>query len=141
MSFSIQLDPPQFLGAGGQLAIGPDDVVTRHLAMLVLGECSQSSIAQVAAQFGYSRQRYYQLLDAFSQGGAAALQPRPTGPRSNYRRTPELIRRVISQRFLDPDCSADVITQKLRQKELPISQRSVERIIADYGLQKKTLRP
>lgn len=141
MSFSIQLAPPQFHGAGGQLAIRPDDVVTRHLAMLVLGECSPGSIAQVAAQFGYSRQRYYQLLDAFSQGGSAALQPRPTGPKSNYRRTPELVRRVISQRFLDPDCSAEVITQKLRQKELPISQRSVERIIADYGLQKKTLRP
>jgi hypothetical protein len=28
----------------------------------------------------------------------------------------------------------------LRQQGNPISQRSVERIIADYGLQKKTLR-
>ena len=37
----------------------------------------------------------------------------------------------------DPDCSSEVITQKLRQKTHSISQRSVERIIADCGLQKK----
>jgi transposase len=141
MSFSILSDPLQFQGVGGQLSLRPDDLVARHLAMLVLGECSELPVTQVAHQFGYSRQRYYQLLAAFTQGGSSALQPRPTGPKSNYRRTPEIVRRVISQRFLDPDCSADVIAQKLLQKDIPISQRSVERIIADYGLQKKTLRP
>jgi hypothetical protein len=48
---------------------------------------------------------------------------------------------VIRYRFLDPDCSVDVVAQKLRQQGHPISTRSVERIVADYGLQKKTLRP
>jgi len=141
MSLSIVSDPLHFLGSGGQFPIRSDDIVARHLAMLVMGECSELPVSQVAGLFGYSRQRYYQLLAAFQQGGSAALLPRPTGPKSNYRRTPEIVRRVISQRFLDPDCSPDVIAQKLLQKHFPISQRSVERIIADYGLQKKTLRP
>ena len=51
-----------------------------------------------------------------------------------------MIRLVIRHRFLDAEASAEVIAQKLRQQGNPISQRSVERIIADYGLQKKTLR-
>ena len=34
---------------------------------------------------------------------------------------------------------ADVIAQKLRQTGFPISTRSVERVIGDFGLQKKTL--
>jgi hypothetical protein len=46
---------------------------------------------------------------------------------------------VIRHRFLDPDASAEVIAQKLRQCEWPISTRSVERVIEQFGLQKKTL--
>jgi hypothetical protein len=139
MSFSIDSDPLRFRGPGGQLNFDPNDILAQQLAMLITGECSDRPVAEVAASFGYSRQRYYQLLNAFRQGGSQALQPKPTGPKSDHRRTPEVIRRVISQRFLDPDCSAEVITQKLVQKNFPISKRSVERIIADYGLQKKTL--
>lgn len=141
MSFSIASDPIHFHGPGGQLHILPSDSLSQHLAMLVLGECSELPITEVVQRFGYSRQRYYQLLAAFAKGGSAALLPRVTGPKSDYRRTSEVVRRVISQRFLDPECSPAVIAQKLVQKDIPISQRSVERIIADFGLQKKTLRP
>jgi transposase len=142
MAIEIIPDPLHFLGPAGQLPIRSDDVVARHLAMLILGECSELPVAEVARKFDYSRQRYYQLLAAYSKSGSSALEPRPTGPKSNYRRTPEMVRRVIAQRFVDPDCSAEVIAQKIRQQQqFPISQRSVERIIADYGLQKKTLRP
>ena len=84
-----------------------------------------------------SRQRYYQLLDLFTAGGLAALTPQKTGPKSNYRRTDQVVRQVLRYRFLDPDSSPEVIAQKLRQREFPISDRSVSRIIADYGIQKK----
>ena len=47
---------------------------------------------------------------------------------------------VIRHRFLDPDASAEVIAQKLAQTHQLLSIRSVQRVIADYGLQKKTLR-
>jgi hypothetical protein len=63
------------------------------------------------------------------------------GPKTDYRRTEQVVRLVIRHRFLDADASPQVIAQKLRQAGLSISQRSVERIIADYGLQKKTLHP
>ncbi|MCX6880645.1 MAG: hypothetical protein NTW21_43590, partial [Verrucomicrobia bacterium] len=55
----------------------------------------------------------------------------------DYRRTDEVIRLAIRLRFPDPAVSPEVIAQKLRQLGHAISTRSVERIIADYGLQKK----
>jgi transposase len=107
--------------------------------MLIEGECEGLGPSEAARKYGFSKQRYHQLRDAFEQGGAHALANRPRGPKRNYRRTDEVVRQVIRHRFLDPQASADVIAQKLRQTGLPISTRSVERVIADYGLQKKTL--
>jgi len=43
----------------------------------------------------------------------------------------------MRHRGLDPDASADVIAQKLTQSSFTSSVRSVDRIIADFGLQKK----
>lgn len=130
-----------FSGPTGSLTVSDDDVVSRRLAMLIQGQCENVSVSQVAQLFDYSRQRYYQLLDRFQKDGALGLLPETPGPKSDYRRTEQIIRLVIRYRFLDAECSVDVIAQKLRQQGHTISTRSVERIVADYGLQKKTLRP
>jgi transposase len=92
-----------------------------------------------ARKYGLSRARYFQLRAAYRRSGALGLKSRKRGPKQNYRRTPEVVRQVIRHRFLDPDASAEVIAQKLQQTGLPISIRSVARVVEDYGLQKKTL--
>jgi hypothetical protein len=48
------------------------------------------------------------------------------------------VRQIIRYRFLDPQMSLEVIAQKLNQNGCPIAIRSVERVISEYGLQKKT---
>ena len=126
-------------GDHGSLPVGQEDEVARKLAMLIEGQCEGLGPIQAAEKHGFTKQRYYQLLHAYEEGGAHALTNGTRGPKHNYRRTDELVRQVIRHRFLDPEASADVIAQKLRQTGLPISTRSVERVIADYGLQKKTL--
>ena len=131
----------RFSGPGGSLAVSEDDEISRRLAMLMVGECEGKGAAQAAQQFHFSRQRYYQLLEAFDAEGALGLALEARGPKTDYRRTDQMVRLVIRHRFLDAEASAEVIAQKLRQQGNTISQRSVERIIADYGLQKKTLRP
>jgi polysaccharide deacetylase 2 family uncharacterized protein YibQ len=80
------------------------------------------------------------LLEQFEAEGALALLSKVRGPKTNYRRTEELVRQIIRHRFLDPEASAEVIAQKLQQAHQLISIRSVERVISDFGLQKKTLR-
>jgi transposase len=130
----------QLQGAEGTLAVLEDDEITLKLAMLYEGECEGLGPTAAARKFGYSKQRYYQLLQAFSERGAIALLSNKRGPKTNYRRTDEVVRLVIRHRFLDPEASAEVIAQKLQQGGWEISIRSVERVIEIYGLQKKTLR-
>lgn len=128
-----------FVGPGGPLPVLPDDEVTRKLAMLIEGECGELGPSRAAKGFGFSRQRYFQLRAAFLQKGAMGLMSAKRGPKTNYRRSNELVCQAIRHRFLDPDASSEVIAQKLRQCGFKISKRSVDRIFAEYGLQKKTL--
>ena len=135
----FSLKQSAFLSEHGSLAIGQNDEVAYKLAMLLDGECLGLGPSAAAAKYDYTRQRYFQLKRAFLSQGSQALHDRLRGPKTNYRRTDEIVRQIIRHRFLDTDVSAEVIAQKLRQTRHPISIRSVHRVIADYGLQKKTL--
>jgi hypothetical protein len=137
----MHFDREQFtlVGPSGTLPVAREDEVTTKLAMLIEGECEGLGPLKAAQKYGYTKQRYFQLRQAFAAQGAQALQSRPRGPKRNYRRTDEVVRQVIRHRFLDPEASPEVIAQKLRQTGLGLSTRSVERVIAEYGLQKKTL--
>ena len=127
------------VGQAGSLAVAENDEVARQLVMLIEGECEGLGPVKAAAKYNYTRQRYHQIRCAFLEQGAAALLSQARGPKRNYRRTGEVVRQVIRHRFLDPDATTEVIAQKLRQSGWSISTRSVERVIADYGLQKKPL--
>lgn len=134
----FDLSQHRFVGISGDLLVRVEDEVALKLAMLLEGEC-ESSPSEAARKFGYSRQRYFQLRKAFEEQGTDGLRSQKRGPKSNYRRTSEVVCQVIRHRFLDPDVSSDVIAQKLRQTGFQISKRSVDRIFNEYGLQKKTL--
>ena len=117
----------------GWVLVGPEG------RLMVPEQCEGNSVSEIVKKFGDSKQRYYQLLHLYQEKGAGALQNQKRGPKSNYRRTGENIRQIIRHRFLDPNASPGVIAQKMRQSDILISIRSVERVIQDYGLQKKTL--
>jgi hypothetical protein len=124
-------------GTHGSLPVPSDDHASLKMAMLLKGECTETGPLQAAKEFGFSKSRYFQIRDAFSKDGVKALINKKTGPKQNYRRTPEATKLVIRARFLDPDTSPEVIASKLTQDGYTIATRSVERIIGDYGLQKK----
>ena len=134
----FELPDRRIVGPAGELLVPAGDEITPRLLMLLEGECEGLGAAEAARRHGLTRQRYHQVLNMFNQHGAAALQPRRRGPKTNYVRTDEVERQVIRHRFLDPDASVDIIAQKLRQAGFAISTRSVERVIEKYGLQKKT---
>ena len=129
---------PTVTGPRGSLPIREDDEVTLRLAMLVEGECETTGPTWAARRYGISRQRYYQIRHAYLEQGSDGLRSKPHGPRSNYRRPEDVVQEVIRHRFLDPKASAEVIAQILRQDGRKISTRTVERIIQEHGLQKKT---
>jgi hypothetical protein len=142
VSNALCFDPAtaQLIGPAGTLPIAASDEQARRFLMLMEGECLEENVIAVAQRYGLSRQRYYQLRQDYLSGGVAALEPDKSGPKTNYRRTDQLVRQILRYRFLDPESSPAVITQKLKQTKFVVSQRTVSRVIADYGLQKKTLR-
>jgi transposase len=125
-------------GPIGSLTIAADDEVARKFAMLIEGKCLGLGPTKAAEKYGYTKQRFFQLLAAFEQAGSSGLMSKKKGPKTNYVRTENAVSQVIRYRFLDPDANAAVITQKMKQTGIKISQRSVERIIAEHGLQKKS---
>jgi hypothetical protein len=129
----------QIEGPSGTLPVKSTDKVSRQLAMLIEGKCLGLGPTKAAKKYGYSKQRFFQVLKAFLKDGSHALVPKKTGPRNNYVRTENVVTQIIRHRFLDPEASSDVIAQKLRQTGIKVSQRTVERTITEYGLQKKTL--
>jgi len=127
-------------GPKGKLAVPEEDEVARKFAMLYEGVCEGRGATRAARKHGYTKQRFYQLLRGVKEHGLLALRDGKRGPKSNYRRSDEVVRQVIRHRFLDPDASAAVIAQKLNQAGQAVSVRSVERVIEHFGLQKKTPR-
>ena len=125
-------------GPSGSLKISAEDEVARKLAMLIEGKCLGLGPSKAAEKYGYTKQRYFQLLTAFQEQGSVALASKKKGPKSNYVRTENAVTQVIRYRFLDSNANAAVIAQKMNQTGITISQRSVERIIAEQGLQKKS---
>ncbi|MEI2637339.1 MAG: helix-turn-helix domain-containing protein [Methylotenera sp.] len=120
------------------LKVSPQDKVSLKLLMLVEGVYG-IGVKKSIKKYGYTEQRYYQLLKAFHSDGSDALVDKKEVPRKNHKRDERTIQQIIRYRFLDPKMSAAVIAQKLNQIGISISQRSVERTIQEYGLQKKTL--
>ena len=104
--------------------------------MLIEGHCTIGVQAAIK-KYGYTEQRYYQVLKKYKNGGAHALIDKKPGSDKQPVRTKEVQNQIIRLRFLDPFASAEVIAQKLKQNGYKVSKRSVERTITDYGLQKK----
>jgi hypothetical protein len=125
------------VGPQGYLSLHADDEITLRLGMLYEGECEGKRRSEAARKFGYTRQRYHQLLQKFTVEGAAGLKDQKRGPKGNDRRTDTVVRQIITYTFLDPEMSASVIAQKLKQCGYQISVRSIERVICEDGLQKK----
>lgn len=119
--------------------INEGDSLSKKIAMLIEGQCI-IGVQESIKKYGYTEQRYYQLLKQYNQGGSEALINKKRGPEKQHVRTKETVNQVIRLRFLDPLSSASVISQKLKQQGYNISIRSVERIITEYGLQKKRIR-
>ncbi|MBN2092040.1 hypothetical protein JW964_20650 [candidate division KSB1 bacterium] len=126
-------------GPGGTLKIPGDDEMAKKFALLFEVNCLGTSPTSTAEKYGYTKQRYFQIFHMFEDSGSNALKSEKTGPKHKWVRHENMIKQVIRLRFHDPDASAAVIAQKLCQAGLRICIRSVERIITDFGLQKKNL--
>lgn len=129
---------PKMLQGSISLIVNPEDAIAWKLAMLYEAASSkEKNIEELAKKYGYSREHFYVLKRAYENHGSQGLIDHPQGPKTKYRRSKEVQKQIIRHRFLDPEASCEVIAQKMQQSGQKISQRSVERTINEYGLQKK----
>ena len=123
---------------GKDFIIDEKDNLCKRLAMLIEGHCTIGVQASIQ-KYGYTEQRYYQLLKKYKEGGARSLLEKKPGSDKQPVRTRDTLNQIIRLRFLDPFASSDIIAQKLKQIGHRVSKRSVERTITEYGLQKKRM--
>lgn len=132
--------PPIQLDGAITLEVSPQDSLLWKLSMILEAahpDSRQTTIEAIAGKYGYTREYFYQVLEKLKSQGSQSLADRPTGPKTRYKRTPEVTKQILRHRFLDPEANCEVIAQKMRQTGYKVSQRSVERVIGEYGLQKK----
>lgn len=115
--------------------IDENDSLSVKLLMLYEGHCT-IGVQEAIKKYGYTEQRYYQLLDKFKKDGSHGLIDKKTGSSKKPVRTNEVVNQIIRHRFLDPLASASVLAQKITQSGYKISTRSVERTISEFGLKK-----
>ncbi len=135
----LKVSKGRFEGVSGYLPIAPNDEVTKKLAMLIMGECGCESIERIAAKFGYTQQRYYQLRALFLEKDAQALISSKRDLKSSPELDRDVICRIIRMRFLNPRIGTSAIVQVLCRQGYLINRRMAERVIAPYGLEKRSL--
>lgn len=123
---------------GNDFVIDSNDSLAVKMALLYEGHCT-IGVKAACQKFGYTEQRYYQLLNKYKQEGAIALADKKRGSEKKPVRTEVVVNQIIRLRFLDPLASCDVLAQKLNQMGYQVSKRSVERTITEYGLKKNSL--
>jgi len=123
---------------GKDFIIDEKDSLAIKLSMLIEGHCT-IGVQEAIKKYGYTEQRYYQLMSKYLQDGSQGLIDKKTGSDKQPVRTKDIVNQIIRLRFLDPFSSAGVIAQKLGQMGYKVSKRSVERTITEYGLQKKRM--
>jgi len=121
-------------GPGGVLPIRPEDEAALDLVMLIDGETSGRDLDEVLRQHGRSRSTYYEKLRRFREQGLEGLLSRPPGPRTPWRRPMEVIRFIVTTRLRHPERTASEIAEELSRQGHPVSMRSVERTLTQFGL-------
>jgi transposase len=124
----------EITGPGGTLPLRPGDEAAADLVMLIEGETSGRALDEVLADFGRSRSTYYEKLRRFRDQGLEGLLARPPGPRTSWRRPLEVVRYVVTTRLRHPDRSPAAIAAELASLGHPVSVRSVERTLTQFGL-------
>lgn len=127
-------------GPGGSLSVRPEDEAALDLVMLVDGETSGRDLEDVLRQYGRSRSTYYEKLRRFREHGLEGLLSRPPGPRAPWRRPLEVVRFIVTTRLRHPERSAAEIAEELGRMGHPVSMRSVERTLTQFGLTRTSSR-
>ncbi|HLS01581.1 MAG TPA: helix-turn-helix domain-containing protein [Beutenbergiaceae bacterium] len=114
--------------------------MSKHRVIVLSVINNQLTVTEAAARFGLSRQRIYQLLARYRQGGIDAVEPRSHRPKTNPRATSTAVRqRIIDLRVELTKAGLDAgpvsIASHLKQESHhPPSTSTIPRILHTKNL-------
>jgi transposase len=123
----------------------PDDKLQVKYEMLRSHAVDALPIRHAAPQFGYTRQGFYQVQQAFRDAGMAGLLDKKRGRKGPVKCTPDVVAFVVREKHAHPDCSGRDLAERLRaQRGLEVHRRTIEKIVAGLARprrKKKLSRP
>jgi transposase len=91
-------------------------------------------ITKVCKEFGYSRESFYKALESFRKDGLSGIVGKTKGKTKPDKLTPELIGFIIYQRAKFGLSGAAITQNILKEFNLKLHRRTVERVLGYYGI-------
>jgi len=108
-----------------------NDLLQVRYEMLRHARKDGATKAGAAELFGVSRPTFYQAEAAFEQDGLAGLLPRPRGPKSAHKLTPEVMSLIDEHYSEGKPVQARTLAQLVQQRlGVTVHPRSIERALA-----------
>ena len=91
-------------------------------------------ITRVCEEFGYSRESFYNALESFRKDGLSGLVGKTRGKTKPDKITPEIIGFIIYQRSKFGLSGAAITQNIVKEFNIKLHRRTVERVLGYYGI-------
>jgi len=106
--------------------------------MLRSHEVDKVPISRAAELFGYTRQAYYKIRQAFLKEGLSGLAGKKRGRKGPVTCTPEVVGFLLKEKQRNPELTGRELTERLlAEKGVEVHQRTVEKIVADFSASRR----
>ncbi len=106
--------------------------------MLRSHEVDQMPIIRAAELFGYTRQAYYKIRQAFQEEGMSALAGKKRGRKGPVTCTPEVVGFLLEEKQKNPELTGRELAERLlAEKGVEVHQRTVEKIVASFSASRR----
>lgn len=120
----------------------PHDKLQVKYEMLRSHQVDGLPIRQAAELFGYSRQGFYDLQEAFGESGMAGLLDKKRGRKRPTKCTPAVVAYLLALKQADPDLTGRELSERLRgERGVELHQRTVEKIISGLPHRRRKKKP
>ena len=112
----------------------PNDKLQVKYEMLRSHEVETVPIHRAAPLFGYTRQGFYQVLQAFREKGMAGLLEKKRGRKGPVKCTPEIVAFVVRQKQLEPELSGRELAERvLEEHGVGMHRRTIEKVVKNLN--------
>ena len=107
------------------------DTLQVKYEMLRSHEIDDLPISRAAEQFGYTRQAYYQIRDAFAREGIPGLAGKKRGRKGPVKCTPEVVAFLVEEKQRNRELTGEELAERLlANKGVELHRRTIEKIVA-----------